>query len=244
MKSLVLLSPITLVALLLFSCDREKSTNPPPSATAVDQSATADMPILPVKTGDSWIYDVSLEIPAGVSTTNAAEVKSKHQRTRTYLGKIAAAENLPETDCFEVTTPGYPSEREFVDIRNDCVLMRGSMTLHPQGSKPLWLKTPVPFVIAGMKAGTALPEIKSESAKMSRKIQVIARETITVPGGNYATIRILTTGNDGDIELRNTVWFSPGYGIVRQEKTRYSREKLLYREIQELREHKSAAAPR
>ena len=105
----------------------------------------------------------------------------------------------------------------------------------------MWLKTPIPFVIAGMKAGTSLPEIKTTDGNLTRNVKVIARESVTVPGGTFATIRILTTGMDGKLELRNTVWFSPGTGIVRQEKTRYSQDNLIYREIQELKEFKSAA---
>ena len=63
-----------------------------------------------------------------------------------------------------------------------------------------------------------------------------------VPAGTFNCHRLLTTGNDGEIELRKTLWFSPGNGIIREEKTRYRREKLLFRETQELIELKRATA--
>jgi hypothetical protein len=107
----------------------------------------------------------------------------------------------------------------------------GSETAHP-----LWLDPPVPFVIAGMRPGTELPEIKDAQGAVTRKTQVIAREDVTVPAGKFASIRILTTGTDGDMELRLTRWFSPGNGIIREEKTRYRKEKLIFRETQELKE--------
>lgn len=230
----------SLAALLLAACDSKDETKAP-VLTARDEAARKDdIPILPVTRGDAWIYEVRLEIPADVTSAGAAEVKTSHRRTRTYLGKISAAEGLPETDCFEVVVPGAADEREFVEIHEDRILMRGSLIMRPETTKPMWLDTPVPFVIAGMKPGTALPEIRTSDGALARKTQVIAREDLTVPAGAFHCIRILTTGNDGDIELRRTVWFSPGKGIIREEKTRYRNGKLLYRESQELVELKKA----
>jgi hypothetical protein len=46
-----------------------------------------------------------------------------------------------------------------------------------------------------------------------------------VPSGTFPSIRLLMLGMDGDLELRRTIGFSPGTGIVREEKTRYRRGK-------------------
>lgn len=230
------------LALLLAACDSNKKSAAP--ATPRESALRAgDIPILPVAKGDAWIYDVRLEIPADVTSPGAAEVNTSHQRTRTYLGKISAAQGLPETDCFEVTVPGSPAEREFVEIHDDRILMRGSLIMRPESTKPMWLEHPVPFVIAGAKPGTSLPEF-SAGGGLTRKVQVIAREDLTVPAGTFPCIRLLTTGRDGDLELRRTTWFSPGKGIIREEKTRYSGEKLLFRETQELAELKRAPTTR
>ena len=50
------------------------------------------------------------------------------------------------------------------------------------------------------------------------------------------------TCTDGDLELRRTVWFAPGPGIVREEKSRYRLDKLIFRETQELVELKRAGS--
>jgi hypothetical protein len=221
-------------ALVLTGCD-PKSANPADAPTAADQAArVGDIPLLPVKPGDAWIYQVRLEIPQGVTSAGAAEVSTKHQRTRTYLGKVAAAEGLPETDCFEVAVPGSPREREFVDIHDDRILMRGSLIMRPETKRPMWLDQPAPFVIAGMKPGTSMPELKAAGGSLTRQTRVIAREDVNVPAGSYPCIRLLTTGNDGELELRRTIWFSPGSGIIREEKTRYRRDQLIFRETHEL----------
>lgn len=227
-----------LLAFGLCQCGEKQEASSDPSAAREEAYRQADIPILPVKAGDAWIYEVRLEIPADVTSPGAAAVDTRHRRTRTYLGKVSPAVGLPETDCFEVTVPGSASEREFVDILEDRILMRGSLILRPETTQPMWLGTPVPFVFAGMKPGTAIPEFKTSDGSLSRKTQIIVREEVSTPAGAFRCIRLLTTGSDGDLELRRTVWFSPGNGIIKEEKTRYRRDKLIYREVQELVELK------
>lgn len=220
---------LTAIAACCFvSCESKK-----PAAPAESQAA-AETRILPANPGDQWIYQVSLEIPPGITSAGAGAISTKHSRTRTYLGKKSAAEGLPEVDCFEVVVPGSPDEREFVEIHADRILMRGSLIMRPETTKPMWLDPPVPFFQAGMVPGTKFPEVSAPGNAFSRNTEDIAVEDITVPAGTFNCHRLLTTGNDGEIELRKTLWFSPGNGIIREEKTRYRREKLLYREIQEL----------
>lgn len=231
MKTLELLATAAAAALLLAACDASKKAVRPEPAP---EAARADIPILPASPGDVWIYDVRLEIPAGVTSPGAAEVDASHQRTRTYLGKISAAQGLPEVDCFEVVVPGAPAEREFVEISEDRILMRGSMIMRPETTRPVWFDHPVPFVVAGMKAGTESPQIQATGGSLSRKIQIIAREDVTVPAGRFPSIRLLMSGSDGDLELKRTIWFAPGTGIVREEKARYRLGKVIFRETQEL----------
>ncbi|MES2438842.1 MAG: hypothetical protein V4584_07240 [Verrucomicrobiota bacterium] len=243
MKTSALLSLSAAATVLLTACDPGKKSAgeaPPPEPTAATRS---DIPILPAKKGDTWVYQVHLEIPADVTSPGAAEVEEKHQRTRTYLGKISPVQGLPEVDCFEVIAPAAPVEREFVEIHEDKVLMRGSMIMRPETTRPMWLDHPVPFVVAGMKPGTESPEVRTVGGGLSRKTQVVARESITVPAGTYPAIRLLMTGSDGDLELRRSIWFSPGTGIIREEKTRYRLGKLIFRETQELTKTSMNAKP-
>lgn len=203
-------------------------------SSAEKTAAQKDTPILAVKKGDKWRYEVKLDIPADVSSPGAAGVDTSYERIRIYLGKISPAKGLPEVDCFEVSAPNSPTEREFVDISEDRILMRGSMIMRPETTKPMWLERAIPFVIAGMKPGTELPEFQTLGGELKRKTEVVARETIVVPAGSYPCIRMLTIGMDGQFELRRTIWFSPGNGIIREEKTRYLRDKLIYHENQQL----------
>ncbi|MEO8617618.1 MAG: hypothetical protein ABI600_20990 [Luteolibacter sp.] len=234
MKTHCFLSMIVVSAFFSSACNSSKNTARKAPGPAI--AARQDTPILPAKKGDIWRYQVHLEIPPDVTAPGAAEVDETYLRTRTYLGKLVPAAGLPQIDCFEVIAPNAPAEREFVEIYDDRILMRGSMIMRPETTKPMWLDRAIPFVIAGMKAGTELPEFEAGGGGLTRKTQVVARESITVPAGTFPCIRILVTGKDGSLELRRTTWFSPGSGIIREEKTRYLKDKLLFRETQTLHE--------
>jgi len=194
----------------------------------------ADIPLLPVGTGDAWHYQVRTRIPAGVTAPGSAEVDVSHERVRRFIGKIIPAEGLPEVDCFEVTNPGSPVEREFVEIHDDRILMRGSLIMRPEATQPLWLEPAVPFIIAGLRPGDKLPDVEAVGGSRTRATEVVAREEITVPAGTFQTIRLLMTGEDGRVELRRTLWFAPGHGLVREEKSRSLAGSLLLEETSEL----------
>lgn len=217
---------IAAAALLLITACRPHSSS--------RGSAETDTPVLPVSPGDSWIYQVHLEIPAGVTSPGAAAVDTKFQRVRTYLGKQSAAEGLPETDCFEVTVPGFPAEREFVEILPDRILLRGSLVLRPETTKPMWLESPVPFVSSGMQPGDVIPALITPGDSLTRETVVLAREDVTVPAGVFHCIHLLTTGSDGNLTLARNVWFAPGHGIIREQKTRLRGDQEIFRETQEL----------
>jgi hypothetical protein len=208
----------------------------PDAKSAKAAAVEKDSPILPVTPGESWIYQVHLEIPEGVTSESASSVDTKFRRVRTYLGKRSAAEGMPETDCFEVTVPGFPAEREFVDIEDDRILMRGSLIMRAGAAKPMWLETPVPFVIAGVMAGDVITPVKTPDDSLVRRTEVLVREDITVPAGTFPCVHLLTTGADGELILSRSVWFSPGHGIIREEKTRYHRDQVVFHETQELLE--------
>jgi len=231
-----ILAATLFAASILTGCDRaEKNPATPEQAAAPAATETgSDTPILPVHPGDTWYYEVHVEIQGGVTGPDAPPVDTRQERVRKYLGKVVVGEGLPESECFEVVSPGSPKEREFVEIHPDRVLLRGSLIIGAKTTKPVWLDPPVLFVSSDMKAGSVIPEIHDKDNLRKRRTQVVAREEVTVPAGKFNTIRMLMTGSDGPVELRRTIWFSPGIGIVREEKVRYANEKLLFRETHEL----------
>lgn len=219
----------------LLSCEKEKpAAAEKPIDKAEGMLKAADTPILPLVAGDFWKYKVRVEVPPGVTSEGSAAIDIDQEKTRVFKGKVPVAEGLPEVDAFDVTVPGQPVERELVEIHDDKVLMRGSTQPEVAGAKPIWLDPPVPFVTAGLRAGQMVASLGVQEGARKRGLKVVAREKVTVPAGEYQAIRLLMTGNDGEFEVRRTTWFVPRVGIVKEEKARYAKDKLLFRETTEL----------
>ncbi|WP_411827090.1 hypothetical protein [Luteolibacter sp. AS25] len=231
------------LALALSSCEKEQekpkpesAAIPEPKSKTAEELIEADTPLLPIKKGDYWKYSVSVEIPAGVTSDGASAVEIDQVKTRTYLGKVKVDEKLPEVDAFDVVSPGEPVMRELVEITDTAVMMRGSILPEVLDSKPLWLDPPVPFAYAGMRAGQGVAPLSIQEGARKRGMKIVGREKVEVPAGEYMAVRMLMTGNDGDFEVRRTTWFVPQVGIVKEEKSRYRDEKLLFRELTVLSE--------
>jgi hypothetical protein len=194
----------------------------------------ADTPILPLKKGDFWKYKVKVAVPEGITSEGASSIEIEQEKTRIYKGKVFVAEGYPEVDAFDVSAPGQPVERELVEIYEDKIMMRGSAFPGKPEREPVWLNPAVPFVSAGIRAGQDLAKLGVQDGGRKRGIKVVAREKLKVPAGEFDSIRILMTGNDGKFEVRRTTWFVPGVGVVKEEKTRYAGGKLIFRETTDL----------
>ncbi|MFD0894927.1 hypothetical protein KBB96_04070 [Luteolibacter ambystomatis] len=233
-RSIFILVPV--LGLLLASCKEEQAAPP-----AVVAPSGMDLPVLKIEPGDYWSYRVRIEIPAGVTGDQAAAVDSTHQRTRTFLGKTPFIPGSPDVDCFEVIAPNSPPMREFVNIFEDRVELRGDWAMKNAESRPIVLPTPVVFFKAGLQAGDTLPMptgvgVPGSEAVRQRVCAVIGREECVVPAGSFPSVRMLMNGLDGKIETRRTIWFSPGTGIVKEERIRYAEGKVIVKETHELAE--------
>jgi hypothetical protein len=215
---------------LLVGCD---SKTPAP-VEAKTYAAAADTPILRISAGDFWKYQVRVEIPAGVTGREAAAVDVTHSRVRTYLGRVPFVAGEPEAECFEVTTPGSATTREFVTIWDDRIELLGEMLMKSQESRPIVFPKPILFIRAGLRAGDTIemPALTFEGSGMvaPRSCRVIGREEIDVPAGKFQAVRLLMGSIDGMIETRRLLWFSPGVGIVREERVRYAGGRIIVRE--------------
>ncbi len=236
MKAARVVLSMGLPLMLLAACDSET----PAPVGAHTFAAAADTPLLRISAGDFWKYEVRVEIPAGVTGREAAAVDVTHPRTRTFLGKVPFIEGEPQAECFEVTTPGSAPTREFVAIWDDRVELLGEMLMKGPESRPIVFPRPILFIRAGLRAGDniEIPALTFEGSGMvaPRSCRVIGREEIEVPAGRFQAIRLLMGSIDGKIETRRLLWFSPGVGIVREERVRYADGRIIVRETHVLSE--------
>lgn len=226
----------TLVALSGCLGKKKKSV----SRTAMELASAQDMPILHPRIGDWWKYSVRSEVPAGVTGPGAAAVDVMTGRKRKYIGVVKPCAGLPETACFETMAEGRPAMREFVEISEDKISLRGEVEKDHSDWKPLWFDPPILFVRAGLCGGEELPPMRItdpvSGSVVQRNVRVIGREDVMVPLGRFEAIRLLMTGCDGKVELRRTIWFAPHTGIVKEECSRYADGRLVLRETQRLQE--------
>lgn len=225
-----------LCLLTLVSCDKGTESAAKPAAPIEDDLVKKDTPILPIKPGDYWKYEVKLEIPPEVQLEGAPEAGAVREKIRTYLGKLSPKAGLPEVDAFDVQVPGQALEREFVEIFDDRIMMRGNQYPDTPNADLVWLKVPIPFAVAGMRPGMESRQEGLYDETTTRNVKVVAREIVEVPAGSFECLRLLMVGSDGEFQIRRTTWFAPGIGIVKVEKMRYAGKKLLFRETTSLRE--------
>ncbi|MCU0779786.1 MAG: hypothetical protein MUF04_01640 [Akkermansiaceae bacterium] len=245
---------LALVAVLVFplgSC-KKAETRPQPATETVpstqkdpnsEPDAPSEVPLLPIKAGDFWRYQVDLEVmnPSTAADGAAAAPETRSfSVTRTYLGKLPVKPDKPPVDVFEVVTPGEETERELVEIHADQIHLRGSVPFKDGvAGKPIWLDTPVPFVAANIRAGSSLPSISMAEGEVTRGIQVVGREEVVVPAGTFRAIKLLMSGMDSKaagIEMRRTTWFAPGVGIVKEITSRYTKDLKIMTRTQILTE--------
>lgn len=225
----------TLLALLALVSCRPRTE----SATtgAPDSAFPNDTPILKANDGDCWEYRVVSEVHKADGSVDRRE----GSRSRTFLGQREPIPGKGRFDTFQVAEDGKPLELEFVAIKPDSITLHGSQSLRDPQALPALLSQGVPFVRAGLRGGEDLPLIQlgdnaqdPDAAKVTRKIRVIGREQVQTTAGSFEAIRLLMTGVEGPFELRRTIWFAPGDGIVMEHKERYAKTKLLVSEQHEL----------
>lgn len=240
MKTKTRLSLALVFVIPLAACRKpaDKGESMPGEAPEVSgvskQLSDQDSPILALKEGDTWTYRVRVEIPPGITSEGSAAVDLENEMQRVYLGKRRIGEKQPEVDVFEVTKGVEPVERELVEIFDNRILLRGSVVRTPEEDLVQWFETPVVFVFAGMRPGHGIANFSDAESGRERGVEVVARESISVAAGEFDAIRLLMTGSDGDSMLRKTIWFAPKVGIVKEEKSRYLEDRLLFRETTEL----------
>lgn len=201
-------------------------------------------PLLSLKAGDSWEYQVTIAAPRGAKMPEGKDAEIKQTadgveatftKTRIYEGKKVPKEGTTAYDCFRIERASQIEEREFSEVRPDAIYARG---WKKEGEKPgavVLLKKPL-LMIAAVNQGGDKWEIKSgdgkTTPKFNRRFRVFGYEKVTVPAGEFNALRVEVTGDSGITEIKRTYWFAKGVGFVKEVKTYYSKTtRLLHQEM-------------
>jgi hypothetical protein len=224
-----------LPALATSACKKAEEQNPAPTAENANPLEASDTPVLEIKPGAEWTYQVKVEAPQDL--VDGKPVSAVFERKRRYLGKIDPGNGREKTDCFEVWANGTKRQREYVKISAAEVSLSGQSQVDKNGeeTRPIWFQEPILFFRAGLVAGDTLPSVVFDKNKeLWRSTRVIGREKISVPAGDFEAVRLQMIGRDENVALRRTYWFCPGTGIIKEEKIREIDEKPVLVETEEL----------
>ncbi len=233
---------LPLIGLLCFthsSCKEKPAAAAAPPPPAADSLAASDVPVLKISPGQEWKYRVTIENPKHPETGKPAS--ASFERVRRFMGPIDPGNGHAPTDCFEVSAEGAKTIREFVKITPEEVALVGQATVDSAGvqGELIWFSEPIAFFKAGLIAGDSLPlTVLNKEKNLWRVIRVIGREKVRAGEKEYEAVRLQMLGKDDAIVLRRTYWFTPGEGIVLEEKVREVDGKPVFSETDELIETK------
>lgn len=205
-------------------CERPESVK---EAAKTEAAAEEKAPLLPLKTGDWWRYEVTTE-----GAADSGEV-ARAPRVRRYLGKVEPGNGLADADGFEVTTIGMPQVLEFMDIDQDSIVLRGTEEVGGDGLR--WLGNGVPIYRRGLKSGegiafTSADAGSGEAGEIGMNLSVVGEERLETPAGNFDAVKLLLLARSELGETRRTLWFSPGNGFIQEENVYYNAEVRVRRE--------------
>ncbi|MGJ8633129.1 MAG: TapB family protein [Luteolibacter sp.] len=193
-------------------------------------------PVLSVSPGDFWNYSVERSVPAGILHDDSPAKSDIQTLRREYLGKIHFEGRQEPVEAFQVTgTGGIPTVQELVEIFPDRIMSLGYFRPDSGMPAPVWNPQPIPFFVASASQGQIIGNFQTPGGKSGRQLKVIAHETVSVPAGDYPAVLLLLNDNEiTGIEVLTKTWFAPGVGIVKEEKSRFIKGKLVTREITSL----------
>ncbi|BDS08259.1 hypothetical protein NT6N_32990 [Oceaniferula spumae] len=223
--------------------------------TASAVIAEEDKPIWRPNVGDSWTYEVTVEVQQGSELPDDVEgqkiekldgkVRATFKQTNVYKGLQPISKEGPELHAFYLSNGKRLEEIQYMKITDTSV---EAMGVKPEGKKPQPvrpLSKAIPLVMSDWKGGEAFPFMMDHVAngqkmRMARKFKVLGWETLETKAGKFQAIHVQVTGTNGPVELKRSYWFTPGKGFIKEVKKYYAGEKTVFTQtrVLEKMEHK------
>ena len=205
------------------------------------------------KVGDVWVYEVTVEAPreAGLPQGEGIELREGiegkeafYVQTREFLGKVAAGAEDVKYDAIATKRGGVVEKIDFMEITPTAIYARGSKKEGKDPGAYLILKSPLLLISTLSSPGdewkvdsdAAEGEDKAEGPRFKRDFRFFGKDKVQVPAGEYEALLVRIAGQNGETEIRRSLWFQPGLGLVKEETGYYTAEKLLVRQTIELKE--------
>lgn len=193
--------------------------------------------------GDSWIYQVVVEVREGTKLPEGVDgqkvenldgkVRASYVQTNVYKGVKPMREGGPDAHVFHVFNGGQLQEIQYMNITDEAVEALGAKQegKRPRGVMPL--SKPIPLVMAEWKGGEAFPFMMDHVAgdqkvRMVRKFRVLGWEGLETRAGKFKALHVQVTGVNGAMELKRSYWFAPGKGFIKEVKKYYLGDSVVF----------------
>lgn len=193
--------------------------------------------------GDSWVYEVTLELPTESKISKLEQFDDKRQvsykETSVYQGLMPVEKDGPEAHVFHVLSGAELMEIQYVAIDDNGVSMVGSKK---EGKKPgnlIKMGKPIPLMHPDWKGGEAFAfeigqPVQGGTIQHKKQFRVLGWETLEIKAGKFKAMHVQILGKSGPMETKSSYWFAPGTGFIKEVNKSYIGEKVIYTEVKEL----------
>jgi len=221
------------------------------AAAHADEIQLIRKPIWNPVVGDSWTYQVVVEVregtelPTGVDGQKIEKLEGKtratYLQTHVYHGLKPMKKDGPEAHAFYVSNGEQLVEIEYMNITDAAVEAAGSKQ---EGKKPSELKPlskAIPLVKSEWKGGEGFPfkidlVVGKQKVLIVRKYKVLGWETLETTAGKFKAMHVQVTGMNGPMEMKRSYWFTPGTGFIKEVKKYYLGDEIVFAQTRVLGE--------
>ena len=224
---------------------------------ADDPGADNGKPLWEPKVGDSWTYNVTLEVPEGTRLPMAVagqkieeldgKLRASHDQVAVYEGLATISEDGRKAHAFHFSNGDQLEEIQYMLIEGDIIQALGSKQEGENPRKAVLLNTPIPIVDAKWKGGEAFPLIMDQkmgdkTLRMTRQFRAVGWENVETQAGTYNAMYVQVVGMNGGLEIKRGYWFAPGTGFIKEVKKYYVGDKLVMTQTKQLIETSKASS--
>lgn len=200
-------------------------------------------PIWKPEVGDSWTYQVVVEVQEGTELPEAIEgqkieklvgkTRVSYTQTSVYQGLKSMVEDGPEVHAFYVSNGKQLEEIEYMNITETAVEAAGSKHEGKEPKDVMPLSKAIPLIRSEWKGGEAFPfmmdhVIGEQKVRLIRKFKVLGWETLETDAGKFKALHVQVTGLNGPMEIKRSYWFTPGTGFIKEVKKYYLGDKTIF----------------
>jgi hypothetical protein len=196
-----------------------------------------------VTAGDTWIYEVNASYPEGTEPRvlpgenqrkRDGRILLKFERHKIARGPQEVKEGKGAWEVIEVLRGGEIEEYEYLEITPERVSFLGSKKEGSEPGRVMSVSMPLDLVRREMEGGESWDYALGSGSGNVRSFRVMGREEVVVPAGTFEAAKIMVAGHSRKMDVKEVYWFHSEAGFVKIEKTFYTDDLVLKKEVMEL----------